>query len=445
MERFILPKDAERIISLLQQSNESAYIVGGCVRDIIMKRTPHDWDICTSASPEKMLKVFGDAAWNIIPTGLKHGTVTVVLDGEPYEVTTYRIDGTYSDGRHPDKVEFSNNLEADLARRDFTMNAIAYSPTEGLIDPFFGQEDIRKGIIRCVGDPHERFREDALRIMRAIRFASTLGYRVEQNTGLAAIQSAERLSLVSPERISSELMKMLSGENVKYVLELYREIVAQVIPEVRPCFGFRQNNPYHIFDVWEHIVHAVDHAESDPLLRLIMLLHDIGKPLCYKEDDNHVGHFHGHAEISADLTREIMKRLRFSNQDTETVVKSVTIHDRFIEPNSRAVRRLVAEIGSEQFDMLMRIRTADILAQNTEFLQQRLDKIANLKIIKSRILKEQQCLSVKDLAISGQDLIALGMKPGPNMGKTLNTLLHAVIENPKLNSRETLLELATKA
>lgn len=432
------------ILNTLAAHGEQAYIVGGCVRDKLMDRNPHDWDICTSALPSQTEAIFREAGFSVIPTGMKHGTVTVVIDNEPFEVTTFRVDGDYEDGRHPDRVRFVSDVTEDLARRDFTMNAIAYSPATGLIDPFHGAEDIERRIIRCVGNPDQRFEEDALRIMRAIRFSATLGFSIEKTTENSAKEHLSLLDNIARERIREELLKLLSGVVVGPTLMEYSDFITQIIPELKPCVGFQQNNPYHIYDVWEHIVHAVDIAEPDQELRMALLLHDIGKPFCYEEDENHVGHFHGHGKISADIARVVLNRLRFSSEEISRIVQLVAIHDRRIEPTKKAVRRVLNEIGSEQFDQLMKVRKADIAAQNPDpvLLKPRLEKIKTLKTLKAQILEERECFSLKDLAVNGRDLIAAGVKPGPEIGQVLQYLLDRVLEDASLNDKETLLSIA---
>lgn len=435
-----IPDGAEKIIKALNSAGEEAYVVGGCVRDAVLGQEPHDWDICTSAVPEKVISLFG----KVIPTGLKHGTVTILVDGQGYEVTTYRIDGPYSDGRHPDTISFTAELQQDLSRRDFTMNAIAYSPNTGLIAPHGGMEDIRAGTIKCVGVPDERFAEDPLRVMRAVRFAATLGFRVEPETWAAARRHIPSLSLVSRERVRDELLKLIVGRDVHRVLTNYKDVIAAIIPELRPCFGFQQNNPYHIYDVWEHTVEAVGLVPADPILRMTMLLHDIGKPLCYQTDENGVGHFHGHGKISAGIARDVLSRLRFDNESRDTIVQLVEQHDRFIEMSSRSVRRLLNQVGPEQFDRLMEIRLADIGAQNPEMSQQRYQKVWSLRTVKSRILKQQECFGMKDLAVNGRDMIALGCKPGPMVGNVLGLLLEEVMDDPSKNNRSELLASAKR-
>ena len=306
-----LPAGVSRALTMLESAGFEAFIVGGCVRDALRGITPKDYDITTSALPEETKSVFRD--WRVIETGIQHGTITVVMDGMPLEITTYRTEGTYSDNRHPDSVSFTASLREDVARRDFTMNAIAYSPTRGMIDHFGGAEDIRRGIIRCVGDPATRFREDALRMMRGIRFASVLGFAIEKNTAAAIHENKERIPTVSAERIRVELTKLLCGANVKNVLMDWWDVIGTVIPEILPMHGFDQKTPYHIYDVWEHTAVAVSNIPPDPHLRLCALLHDIGKPPSFFTDEKGVGHFYGHPAVSARMTEEILARLKYDN------------------------------------------------------------------------------------------------------------------------------------
>lgn len=443
MLRINMPEGANKILRALVSCDKEAYIVGGCVRDTCLGKEPHDWDICTQANPEEVIKIFKGLGHKVFPTGLQHGTVMVVIGGAGFEVTTFRKDGEYSDGRHPDKVEFTSDLCTDLSRRDFTMNAMAFSPTTGLIDPFGGQEDMRKGVIRCVGDPGKRFREDALRILRAVRFASVTGYEIEVSTLAAMRSEAKGLKKVSQERKQKELVPLLQGGSTRKVLVEYGDILAEVIPEILPCIGFVQNNPYHPYDVWEHTAYAVALSpQSDWLVRLALLLHDIGKPECYQEDEAGVGHFHGHGKVSQGIAESILMRLRFDNETVAKVTELVGIHDRSIEATPKAVRRLISQIGSEQFFRLMDIRTADICAQASDLIVGRMEKVKKLREIGWAIVDDKPCLSIKDLAINGHDLIAAGIKPGPEIGRKLKSLLDNVIEDPSLNEKEILLKLS---
>jgi len=442
MKDINLPPFVANIIGVLNSAGEDACVVGGCVRDTLLGKQPHDWDVTTSALPEKVMSLFPGKA---IPTGLKHGTVTVLSDGVGCEVTTYRIDGDYGDGRHPDSVRFTTDIQQDLARRDFTVNAIAYAPGKGFAFPQNAMDDLRSRTITCVGDPDQRFSEDALRVMRAVRFSATLGFNIAPETREAVFRHISDLDQVSRERVHDELLKLLVGTNVKQVLKEYRDVIAAVIPEVRPCFDFDQCNPYHVYDVWNHIVKAVSIVKPDPILRMTMLLHDIGKPYCCQTEESGHRHFHGHGEVSAKLAGTILNRLRFSNEEQRTIVHLVAIHDRFIEANPTAVRRLLNQIGSDQFDRLLEVRLADVCAQNPEFKEKRVEKVKNLKEIKTKIIEENEGFKLKDLDINGRDLIAAGYQPGPEIGRILNTLLEHVLEHPEDNNKETLLSLTKNA
>ena len=441
--RIKLPSSVKLILGTLAAQGQEAYIVGGCVRDACLGKLPHDWDICTSALPEETTSIFTQARCKVIPTGIQHGTVTVLINGEGYEVTTFREDGDYSDNRHPDNVKFVRSLRSDLARRDFTMNAMAYSPETGLVDPFNGRKDIKNKVIRCVGRPEVRFCEDALRIMRAVRFAAVTGFALEDYTRHAAWCQANCLEEVAWERKQKELVEMLQGEYVGMVLRKYKEILTWVIPEIHPCFGFAQNNPYHAYDVWEHTVRAVEAAPTqDITVRLALLLHDLGKPFCYEEGEDGVGHFHGHGEVSQKIARQVLARLRFNTDILETVSELVGIHDRRFEATPKAVRKFMGQIGPEQYFRFLEVRAGDIRAQAPEMVDSRMEKVAKLRQIGQEILAEKQCVSLRDLAVNGHDLIAAGMKPGPEMGRMLRALLDRVIEDPALNEKETLLELS---
>lgn len=439
-----IPAEVRSILSVIQKSGGSAYVVGGCVRDAILGRTPHDWDICTSLRPAQTVNLFSHYDCAVIETGLKHGTVTIRFKGENYEVTTFRKDSTYSDNRHPDAVAFVDDVKEDLARRDFTMNAMAYNEEAGLVDPFNGRDDLRFGIIRCVGDPDERFQEDALRILRAMRFSARFGFAIDPNTKEAMLRNRDLLSNIAWERVREELLGILSGEDAAAVLREYQSIITQIIPELSPTVGFDQKSVWHIYDVWEHSLHVVDAiAASMPLLRFASLVHDIAKPQCaeVKEDGIHL-RFHGHGEAGEPIVRDVMNRLRFSNAEIAKVTQLVRIHDNFIEPTERAVRRLLGSIGEEQFLDLMVLRRADISAQAEQDNEVRFAKLVTLRCLAHDIAVKNECFSLKDLAVNGRDLIDAGIASGPELGKILNRLLDTVIDAPEKNTREELLRLA---
>lgn len=437
-----LPEGAKHILNTLTEHGFEAYLVGGCVRDILLGTQPNDWDITTNALPSEVKGCFPELP--ILDTGIKHGTVTILVDGGSYEVTTYRVDGNYSDDRHPDAVTFTSSLEEDLARRDFTINAMAMDISGNLIDPFHGGEDIRKGIIKCVGDPDMRFQEDALRILRALRFASRLGFRVDKNTAAAIMRNKALLANISVERIQKEFVGILCGSLALETMSKFRDVIAEFIPEIRACFDFKQNNPSHCYDVYEHILNSVDSISADPVLKLAMFFHDIGKPLCYTEDDAHIGHFHGHASISRDITKARMKALHFDNETIEAVTQLVKWHDVVFVPASNFVLRMLNKMGEEQFKRLLAVRQADIMAQSRQNYQPRMDKVSNVKLVLKRVLAEQKAFKVKDLAVNGHDLIAAGVKPGPEMGALLNRMLEAVMEGSLANEKDALLDFAKK-
>lgn len=438
-----IPSGANEIIHILQDKGYEAYLVGGCVRDSILERPIHDYDITTSATPDEMMEVFKGK--RIIETGLQHGTITIVIDGEPYEVTTYRIDGNYSDNRRPDKVTFTKSLEEDLKRRDFTINAMAYNDEVGLIDPFNGMEDIKYHKIRCVGRAKDRFSEDALRILRAIRFASQLGFVLESDTDWNISKMYKNLENISIERINSEFCKIAASSNFCVQMVLYYEVFSLFIPEIKDMFGFQQNNPYHMYDVWNHTVHAIEYCESNDLVtRLAVFFHDIGKPHCYQDGEDGIRHFKGHGRVSADMTDKIMKRLRFDNDTREKVVKLVYYHDATFEVGKKYVKKWLNKIGEEQFRRLLNVRRADIKAQTDINQETRLQKIDNIGYILEEVLQDNECFSIKNLAVNGKDLITIGYKPGKEIGEVLNNLLDSVISGEYKNEKEKLLEIAER-
>lgn len=433
-----IPETALLVLSRLNESF-SAYLAGGCVRDYLLSRTPHDWDIATSATPDEVKAALPE--FQIRDTGLKHGTVTVIIGTDAYEVTTFRVDGRYSDQRHPDGVTFVTCIEDDLARRDFTVNAMAMSLDGTIIDPYGGRKHLADGLIACVGDPEERFHEDPLRILRAMRFASKLGFQIGVRTSRAMLRSRYLLASVSSERIQSELCKILAY-NPTPVLRTYREIFAETIPELRPCFDFEQHNPYHCYDVYEHIVASVEQAPPDITVRLAMLFHDIGKPARYFEDDKGVGHFYGHAGVSADMTRAIMHRLCFSNREIHDVVELVAAHDTRFEPTPKFVKRMLNKYGEEQFRRLIEVRKADVMAQSGYERKPRLEKIRRTIETLAAVLSDRSPFVLKDLAVDGHDLIRAGIPAGPEIGWMLNRLLELVIEEILPNDHEILAKAA---
>ena len=434
-----IPADANELIHTLQNNGYSAYIVGGCVRDSILGRTPHDYDICTSATPSEMLEIFKDK--KIIETGLQHGTVTVVVNGEPYEITTYRIDGIYSDNRRPDTVTFTDKLVEDLRRRDFTINAMAYNDEEGLIDPFNGMEDIKYKKISCVGRAEDRFGEDALRILRAIRFATQLEFTIMPGTDWEIHKQYKNLENISIERINSEFCKIASSDDFCVELLLYKDVFSLFIPELKDMFDFPQNNPWHIWDVFGHTIHAVEYCDSDDLVvRLAVFFHDFGKPHSYQDGEDGIRHFKGHGKVSADITDSIMKRLRFDNETRNNVVELVYYHDATFEVGKKYVKRWLNKIGEKQFRRLLQVKKADNKAQNLELSSDRIKELSEIEALIDEVLQEDECFSLKDLAVNGNDVKkAMMLKEGKDVGYWLNEILKRVIDGELNNNRDELI------
>ncbi|MCM1193478.1 MAG: HD domain-containing protein [Butyrivibrio sp.] len=438
-----IPDKAGHILKTLQAAGFEAYVVGGCVRDSLLGREPKDWDITTSARPEQVKALFP----RTVDTGLKHGTVTVLQDGEGFEVTTYRIDGKYEDGRHPSEVTFTPSLEEDLLRRDFTINAMAYNDEAGLVDFWGGRQDMRIGVIRCVGNPEDRLREDALRILRAVRFAAQLRYHIDAYTMTAARRQAPNLSRISAERIQAELVKILLSDHPDYLRGAYSMGITKVIlPELDRAMETQQNHPHHIYSVGEHILRSMKAVEPDKVLRLTMLLHDIGKPDTLTVDRRGITHFHGHAKAGAEMAREILHRLKFDNATINMVYRLVLYHDygNDAEPTPRAVRRAVNKVGEDVFPLLFPIKYADISAQSDYMLKQKLERLKKWEQLYQEMCERQECVTLKDLAVTGSDLIAAGMEPGKELGEVLQKLLQLVLDRPSWNTKEKLLAEAEK-
>ena len=433
-----LSPGAKFILERLTGAGYEAYAVGGCVRDSLMGQTPGDWDVCTSARPEQTEAVFSDC--RCIETGIRHGTVTVLYEGAPYEVTTFRRDGDYRDHRRPEQVTFVSHLTEDLRRRDFTVNAMALGLDGALRDPFDGQGDLQKGIIRCVGDPDARFQEDALRILRALRFAARLGFSIEPETARAMERNNSLLESVSPERIYRELTGLLTGAHAPEVLERYGTVLLPVLPEIGPAMGFLQHSPYHDRDVWGHTLQALGYSAPDPMIRWTLLLHDLGKPDTFTLDDRGVGHFYGHHLRSEALAREILTRLRAERDTIEGVCTLVRHHDAFAPPEPKHVRRWLGRYGETRFFQLMEVMRADTLAHvKTEGSIRRYEGILTFTRIAQTLLEAEDCFTVRDLAVNGRDVLALGVPPGPRVGKLLEALLDDVIEERCANDRAELL------
>lgn len=436
-----LPDKVHKIINTLEAAGYEAYAVGGCVRDSILGRKPDDWDITTLAKPEEIKRLFP----RTIDTGIRHGTVTVMLDKEGFEVTTYRIDGDYEDGRHPKEVTFTASLEEDLKRRDFTINAMAYNEHQGLVDLYGGLADIEAGVIRCVGDAKERFTEDALRMMRAVRFSAQLGYRIEEATKTAITALAPDLQKISAERIQAELIKLVISAHPDYLRIAYETgITAQILPEFDLCMETPQNNSHHCYTVGEHILHSMQAIEPDKVLRLGMLFHDIGKPQTMTVDEEGITHNKKHPAVGAEMTKKILRRLKFDNDTTEKVVKLVLYHDQDIGATQAGVRRAMNRIGEDIFPMLFAVHRADISAQSDYMREEKLRKFSYIEELYDTVRSQGDAVSLKDLAITGRDLIAQGMKPGREIGAVLQSLLEQVLEDPSLNTPEQLLEISKK-
>ncbi|MDY3919270.1 MAG: HD domain-containing protein [Candidatus Limivivens sp.] len=432
-----LPKQVERIIRTLEEHGFEAFAVGGCVRDCILGRTPNDWDITTSALPEQTKGLFKKT----IDTGIQHGTITVMLDGEGYEVTTYRIDGEYEDCRHPKEVLFTENLREDLKRRDFTINAMAYNDRVGLVDEFGGIGDLENGIVRCVGEAGERFTEDALRVLRAVRFSAQLGFAIAGETKEAARKLAPSLEKISAERIQAELVKLLVSDHPDFLRSAWElGITAVILPEFDAMMETQQNTPHHCWTVGEHTLRAMQAVQPEKALRLAMLLHDCGKPLVRSTDEDGKDHFYGHADVSAEMAGEILKRLKFDNETLNRVKRLVRFHDWRPVLTDKGVRRMIYKTGEELFPLLMKVERADVCAQSDYLREEKLAALDQTEEIYREILEKNQCLSLKNLAVTGKDLIADGMLPGKDLGRVLERLLMDVLETPEHNTKEYLLE-----
>lgn len=439
MPMIHLPEAVKYIIQTIEDAGFEAYAVGGCVRDSILNREPNDWDITTSATPDEVKGLFR----HTVDTGLKHGTVTVIIKKVNYEITTYRIDGEYEDGRHPKEVNFTSQLSEDLKRRDFTINAMAYNDSEGLVDLFGGQADLKAGIIRCVGDARERFTEDALRIMRAVRFSAQLGYEIEEKTENAIKELAPTLSRISVERIQVELVKLLVSPHPEYMLKLHEMgLTKEFFPEFDTMMETPQNNPHHLYTVGEHTVKALQAAPPDKNVRLAMLLHDIAKPATRTTDEKGINHFYGHPNLGAEMAKKILRRLRFDNDTIDTVSLLVLYHDYGNGANitSKFTRKLIHKVGKDNFPTLLSVKRADIQAQSDYELAEKIGRLDAMNAYYEEVLQKDMCVSLKDLAVTGSDLIKAGMKPGKELGVALNKLLEIVLEEPNLNNKEVLIE-----
>lgn len=435
---FQIPSKVETIINILETAGFEAYAVGGCVRDTLLGRTPNDWDITTSARPEQVKELFH----RTVDTGLAHGTVTVLMDKEGFEVTTYRVDGEYEDGRHPKEVTFTASLEEDLKRRDFTINAMAYNHRKGLVDLFDGQKDLEGKVIRCVGGPLERFTEDALRIMRAVRFSAQLGFSLETDTRKALSVLAPNLKHVSAERIQVELVKLLVSPHPDYLRIAYEAgITKEFLPEFDLCMETPQNTPHHCYTVGEHILHSLLYVKEDRVLRITMLLHDIAKPVVRKTDENGRDHFKNHGPEGEKMAKSILRRLKFDNDTISKVTRLIRWHDLRPSSDPVEVRKAMNIIGEDLFPMWMEVQKADSQAQSDYLAEEKRARQEGVRRTWEKIVREGQCVSLKGLAVTGSDLIAAGMKPGKEMGAVLHMLLEKVLEEPELNEKDKLLKL----
>ena len=434
--KIVIPEQVNSILESLQKSGYEAYVVGGCVRDALLGREPNDWDITTSALPTEVKSVFP----RTIDTGLQHGTVTVLCGGTGYEVTTFRVDGVYEDGRHPKEVTFTPSLREDLKRRDFTINAMAYNNENGLVDLFGGQQDLENGIVRAVGDPVQRFTEDALRIMRAIRFSAQLGYEIEPETLRAASALAPNLRRISSERIREELEKTLVSDRPELLRTAWAAgITKEFIPEFDRCMETDQINPHHCYTVGEHILKGVSLVRKDRILRITMFLHDIAKPICHTVDEEGIDHFRGHAEVGCSLAKTILQRLKYDNATIRKVTTLVKYHDMQIRLTEPAVRKAIVMTGADLFPLLLEVKLADFMSQSTFQREEKQEKFDMLRAIYGRIVERGDCLSLRELAVNGSDLIKTGVKPGREVGNILARMFEEVLDVPEHNDKEYLL------
>ena len=431
-----LPADVQNIINVLESNGHEAYAVGGCVRDCILGKTPHDWDITTSALPSQVKALFP----RTFDTGIEHGTVTVLLHGTGYEVTTYRVDGKYEDSRHPKEVRFTTSLEEDLKRRDFTINAMAYNDSKGLVDLFGGEADLKSAVIKAVGNPMERFSEDALRMLRALRFSAQLGFEIEAATYYAIKELAPTLERISAERIQVETVKLVTSNHPEKLRDVYDTGLSKVFfPELDTMMECEQVNKHHQYTVGEHTIVAMGYTPADKVLRLAAMLHDIAKPACKTVDENGQNHFKLHPVKGADMARQFMRRLKFDNDTTDRVCTLVKNHDDRPEINSRNIRRLIIRVGRDNFDNLLALKRADTMAQSDYHRKEKLDYIDAMEAEYRQIIAKEDCLSIKALKVNGKDLIEMGVSQGPRIGEILKALFEDVVDTPEHNNREYLL------
>lgn len=434
-----ISEDAEKLINILSDNGCKAYAVGGCVRDYLLGKPEKDIDITTSAKPETVEEILKQNNIKVVETGLQHGTVTAVLNGENYEITTFRKDGEYKDNRRPESVSFVDDVKEDLSRRDFTINAIAYNHKEGIVDLFGGKKDIDNKVIRAVGNADLRFKEDALRIMRALRFSATLCFDIEESTKKAIFDNMYLLDNIAKERIFTELKKLLAGDNALQVLDAYKEVIGVVIPELKPAFDCVQNNPWHIYNVYDHIIHAVDAAPKDEIIRLTMLLHDIGKPSVKTTDEKGIDHFKFHAPVGADIAKKVLKRFKVSNEVYDKVTTLIRYHQCVENVDDIRVKRWLAKIGADYTKVLFKVRISDLYAHNPGKIGYELKKLNELLIELDEIVAAGEAFKISDLAVNGNDLIALGYK-GKEIGEKLNEILMLVVDDRLNNTKEDIVD-----
>ena len=435
-----VPDSVNAVMAQLAEAGFEAYVVGGCVRDALLGREPHDWDMTTNATPDQMKEAVG---FHSIDTGLKHGTITFVVDHEPIEVTTFRADGAYSDGRHPDFIEFAATLEEDLSRRDFTINAMAWSDRTGVVDPFGGVSDLQGRTLRCVGDARERFSEDGLRVMRALRFASVYGFEIESSTARAAHEKKRMLSAVSEERICIELTKMMKapdGRHLAAIVKEFSDVMMEIMPELEPTYGFDQENPHHDRDCWTHMVDVMAQVEPDLALRMSALIHDAGKPACKVKGADGVAHYAGHAEKGAEIAEALLRRLKFPRRTIEEVVFLVAQHDSWPAPTKRSARRFLARCGDEESARkLLALMKADRGAHAPGSIEDKAADLEEFSVFMEAALKEDMAFTVNDLEINGRDLLEKGWTTGPGLGAELQRLFDLVLSGDLPNERDALL------
>ncbi|AKN31803.1 polynucleotide adenylyltransferase [Clostridium carboxidivorans P7] len=441
--KIFIPQDTKHIMKILKNKGYESYVVGGCVRDSLINREPKDWDLTTNALPEQTLEIFKTEGFRVIETGIKHGTVTILMNGNPYEVTTYRVDGEYLDNRHPDNVTFTTSLKEDLSRRDFTINSMAYNEDKGLIDYFNGISDLKSKIIRCVGNADERFNEDALRMLRAVRFSSELEFKLDFEGTFSAIKkNCNLIRNISVERIREEFCKILISHKPSNGVLALKEtnLLEYILPEIVPCTGFNQHNVHHDKDIFYHTLSVLDNAPNNINIRLAALLHDIGKPKCFTMDDKNIGHFYGHNKVSAEIARKILVRLKFDNKTIDTVYLLIYEHmSKFDKIKPYSIKKFMNRVKIENLESLFELQIADIKGLAEEYRDY--SKILSLKDKCETIIKEKQPLNMKDLNINGSDLINLGIKQGKQIGEILEALLDRVLQNTELNNKEKLLNL----